>query len=222
MTCPDAAPSLGAYVLGALEPEERRQVEEHLDGCPACAAELVEFEVLPGLLDRVHPGDLQLAPVTPSPELFARMSAAAAAESGGPESGRPGNGGAHGGRSGRWLLVAAAVLVMLGAAVGVTSWAVGSGEKAHSATSGHVHMTVTVDAQDAGTALDVNVAGLPPHQDCRLVVVDRDGARHQAGEWSASYEGEAWFRGWTAVDRAALADVVLVGADGKELVRVGL
>ena len=55
MTCPDAASDLGAYVLGALEPGERRRVEEHLRSCPACAAELAEFAALPGLLNRVRP-----------------------------------------------------------------------------------------------------------------------------------------------------------------------
>ena len=52
VTCP-VTTELGAYVLGALEPAERRQVEGHLGDCPACAAELAELEPLPALLDRV-------------------------------------------------------------------------------------------------------------------------------------------------------------------------
>ena len=68
---------LGAYVLGALSPEERRRFEEHLDGCALCAAELAEFADIPALLDRVRPEDLQPVAVTPSPELFDRVSAAA-------------------------------------------------------------------------------------------------------------------------------------------------
>ena len=77
MTCPDVATDLGAYVLGALEPGERRRIEEHLQRCPSCSAELAEFAGLPELLDRVDPADLTPAAVAPSPELFARMSAAA-------------------------------------------------------------------------------------------------------------------------------------------------
>lgn len=42
--------SLGAYVLGALEPAERAAVERHLPGCPSCRDEVVSFAPLPGLL----------------------------------------------------------------------------------------------------------------------------------------------------------------------------
>jgi hypothetical protein len=216
MTCPDAAPALGAYVLGALEPEERRQFDEHLLRCASCSAELAEFRALPGLLDRVRPEDLQPVPVAPSPGLFDRVSAAAALDGRGqrhPQAHRPGR---------RRLLVAAAVVAVLGAGGGITWWAVSGGEQTWSASEGSVHMNVTVTARAGGTALDVSVAGLPPHQTCRLVVVDGDGARHQAGEWDATYAGEASFRGWTAVDQKALADLVLLGSDGEELVRVPL
>jgi anti-sigma factor RsiW len=39
VSCDDVRIDLGAYVLGALEPDERRRVDEHLRDCPACAAE---------------------------------------------------------------------------------------------------------------------------------------------------------------------------------------
>ena len=57
MTCPEAASDLGAYVLGALEPDERRAGR----GAPAPAARPARrswpsSRALPGLLDRVRPG----------------------------------------------------------------------------------------------------------------------------------------------------------------------
>jgi hypothetical protein len=210
MTCRDG--DLGAYVLGALGPDERRRVDEHVADCPACAAELADFESLPGLLDLVDPEDLLAAPVTPSPELFERMAAAA-------EEGRA----AERARRGRGrLLVAAAVLAVLGAGAGVTSWVVGSNDPSHTVAQGPVHMTVTAAAQGTGTTLDVTVMGLPAEEKCRLVVVDRDGTRHEAGQWTATYEGKARFKGWSDVDRSNAEDVVLVGTHGQELVRVPL
>ena len=43
----------GAYVLGALSPEDRVAFERHLPGCPECAQSVRELAGLPGLLARV-------------------------------------------------------------------------------------------------------------------------------------------------------------------------
>ncbi len=75
MSC-DRAPSfLGAYVLGVLDAAERREADEHLAVCPACAAELAEFRGLTAQLDRVPAEEVSAEPVRPSPELFARVEA---------------------------------------------------------------------------------------------------------------------------------------------------
>jgi anti-sigma factor RsiW len=203
VTCPDAATDLGAYVLGALEPGERRRVEEHLARCPVCAAELTEIEGLPALLDRVDPADLTPVAVTPSPELFARMSAAATPPS------RL--------RLRAVALVAAALLAVLG--VGITVWATASPDQTVTATAGAVRATVTVSQVDHGSALDVTVAGMRPNETCHLVAVGRDGTRHAAGTWPASSAGDGTWRGWADVDRADLAAVVLVGDGNRELAR---
>jgi anti-sigma-K factor RskA len=39
----DVHAQVGLYVVDALDDDERRAFEEHLAGCPACAAEVVEF-----------------------------------------------------------------------------------------------------------------------------------------------------------------------------------
>jgi hypothetical protein len=204
-------------VLGALDPAERRRVDEHLRGCPSCAAELVELETLPPLLAGVRLDDLDGAPVAPSPDLFERMSAAAAAD-------EPGAvvRALRWGQGRRWLLAAAAALVVLGAGAGVASWAMRGHDDTRSVVAGDVHMTVTATAQGDGTSLEVTVAGVPARTNCTLVVVDADGHRHHAGEWAATYEGKAWFKGWSDVDRSDVEDVVLLGSDGQELARLPL
>jgi len=59
----------GSYVLGALSPAERRDYEEHLETCPACARAVQELAGLPGLLSHVDPDVLEDPPAEePVPE----------------------------------------------------------------------------------------------------------------------------------------------------------
>jgi anti-sigma factor RsiW len=48
---------VGAYALGLLEAADRQAFEEHLAGCPACAAELAELSGMKGLLTGIGPVD---------------------------------------------------------------------------------------------------------------------------------------------------------------------
>jgi hypothetical protein len=195
------------YVLGALPPDERARFAEHLAACPECAAELAELETLPALLGRVRPEDLEPVRVTPSPGLFDRVAAAAQV--------RP----AH--RTRRLVLAAAAVVVLgAGAGAGAALLAQDDEGGTWTASSGGLQLTVSASEARDGSALDVTVAGLPAGQDCELVVVDREGDRHAAGEWSATYAGEASWRGWTTVEPSSLSEILLLGEDGQELARI--
>jgi anti-sigma-K factor RskA len=211
MTCPQAVSGLGAYVLGALEPDERRAVEDHLARCPICSAELAEFQGLTPLLDRVRPEDLEPVTVTPSPDLFDRMSAAAVGTR------KP-----KARRSRTWALVAAALLAVLGVWAGVAVWAGGNGAQTYTASEGPVEVTLIASTTEDGSELDVAVAGLRPGEDCHVVAVDQEGEWYDGGSWPASDEGDGRWRGWVDVDRSALEEVVLLGDGGRELVRVPL
>jgi anti-sigma factor RsiW len=46
--------SIASYVLGALPPEERRELDTHVRACAECHAELVGLAGLPGLLARLR------------------------------------------------------------------------------------------------------------------------------------------------------------------------
>jgi anti-sigma factor RsiW len=198
VTC-DRAPSfLGAYVLGALDPAERRAADAHLAACPACAAELAGFRRLPALLDRVPADEVTAEPVTAPPELFARVSAAVRQPV----------------RRRRMAGAAAAAVLVTG---GVT-WAAVRGADVDTAEAGGVRMSVAAEGQGVGSALDVTVAGLPAGVECELAVVDEDGGWHPEGDWT-TYGGELSYRLETDVPPGELAEVVLQ-ADGEEVVRV--
>ncbi|HJZ07209.1 MAG TPA: zf-HC2 domain-containing protein, partial [Trebonia sp.] len=53
MDCAEARLSLGVYVLGAIDPSERAQVDSHLAGCRDCRDELAGLAGIPALLSRV-------------------------------------------------------------------------------------------------------------------------------------------------------------------------
>ena len=74
---------------------------------------------------------------------------------------------------------------------------------------------------DDGSALDVTAAGMRPGEMCRLVAVDADGGRHPAGV-VGGLGGRVTARGGGGPTSTAptLAAVVLLGDDGRELVRV--
>jgi hypothetical protein len=78
-TCRDLRPLLGAYVLGALEPEEAAAVREHVASCPACAAEHARLAPLPGLLTLAE-GAQRATDEPPSPAMEERLLDAVARE----------------------------------------------------------------------------------------------------------------------------------------------
>ena len=46
---------VGAYSMGLLEERDRREFEDHLAGCAACAAEVAELSPMAALLRGVEP-----------------------------------------------------------------------------------------------------------------------------------------------------------------------
>jgi anti-sigma factor RsiW len=67
MTTDEFALYDAAYVLGALSPADRREFEDHLSVCPACAGSVGELAGLPGLMSRVSIDQLAAEP-EPVPE----------------------------------------------------------------------------------------------------------------------------------------------------------
>lgn len=202
---------LGAYVLGALDPADRRDVEEHLAACPACRDELAHLSAVPPLLDRISVAEA----TTDLAGVRARLRAGvdrAAAE-------------AHArarAQVRRWRLVAVAACVVAVGAVGVAwqPWqsppdrlVVQVVPVGALSTEG----TVAAYAWEWGTTLELEVQDLPPSEAYLVWAVAEDGRRERAGTWGPTADGGARVRAASAILRPDLATVEVTAPDGSVL-----
>ncbi len=203
--------ALGVYVVGAIDPAERALVDAHLAGCPACREELAGMAGLPALLGRVPVGDAErLADGAraadleePPPELLQALLRRVAARQ----------------QARRWRLLtaaAAAVVIAIGGGVAVgLGVAGGAGHpESHPAAElalGHdpaTQVSARVDFAPTawdGTAMRVQVSGIPGGTRCRFWVVTAGGRRLLAGSWTvtASY-GSHWYPASSPVAMSAV------------------
>jgi hypothetical protein len=209
---------LGAYVLGALTPEEREVIDAHLSSCPTCTAEMDEMSRLPVLLDLL-PEDEVSAMGTgadgPAPDLVDRVVAAAVAER-------------RGQRRRRWLVsvAAAAVLIAGSSAAAVAVSSSGSVHRdqgiALSATNKSTGTSAKIDVapKQWGASLDLTLTGVPAGEHCRLVAVGRDGTSDVAGSWEVTYAGRAKITGATSLQLASTVSYDIVTFSGQKLLSV--
>jgi hypothetical protein len=205
--CSDARPSLGVYVLGAIDPAERALVDAHLVTCRDCRDELAGLAGLPALLARVNPDEISricaddtVRTVTddrPPGELIGTVLDLAAARR----------------RRTRWRYAAAAAAAVVAIAGGLfgglssisTTRAVPvpvPGKNIHWET---VQATSSVTGASAsvayshelwGDAFEVLVDHIPVGTTCQLMVVHPDGTRTQVASWTtAGDEGAVWYSG---------------------------
>ena len=224
--CAEVRLSLGAYVLGALDPADRSRVDAHLAGCADCRDELASFAALPGLLGRVSRSEVESEPVDPGPQLLERLLSAAAAER------------RHDRRRRILTSVAAAVIVL--AAIGV-SIGFGVTRNQHSTppvlasqtfsasnSQNGVQATITEVKKGWGASVEVSVVGVTEDlagPSCQLIAVGPDGKTNVAASWSAPLAGYTGVSKVNASGSTALAakDITafkVVGSDGKTLVWV--
>ncbi len=198
--CRQIRQALGVYVLGAIDPAERAQVDEHLATCPECREELASLAGLPAMLRKVPVVEAErLAAAEEDPELTGIPS---------PEMltsllGRT----ANVRRIRRWRGLAAAAAVALVAVAGgaavtnalqpsgsppnapanVTAWHQTSGTGPAGA-----HLTVRYLHKTWGTEMEVNVTGLRPGSVCEFQVTDKSGGHSVVGSW-VLWQGNAWY-----------------------------
>jgi anti-sigma-K factor RskA len=203
--CADARPSLGVYVLGAIEPAERGLVDAHLATCRECRDELAGLAGLPALLARVNPDEISricaddavrpMGSDDPPEELLGTVLNLAQARR----------------RRSRWryLSAAAAVAAIAGGLFAGLSSATSStrtlvvpgNSVAWETAQGTNNVTgATADVAYSqelwGNAFQVLVDHIPQGTTCQLWVVHPDGTRTQVAAWTtARDEGKVWYSG---------------------------
>jgi hypothetical protein len=213
--CQHVRQSLGVYVLGAIDPAERAEVDAHLTGCPECRDELAELAGLPALLGRVPPDEAEriaLAPDEPAADapgvvdlapLLDRMAQHQLAQRR---------------RMNRWRGLAAAaavVLIAAGSAIGAVTIGGSSGPSVTlpghwqtvqaSNPVTHARVMVKYASMPWGTSLETEVYGIPAGTTCQFWVVGSGGQRWQAGSWTvASTWRDTWYPGSSSVPASAV------------------
>ncbi|WP_433293933.1 anti-sigma factor family protein [Pseudonocardia sp. CA-142604] len=199
---------LGAYLVGSLDPAERAEVEQHLATCIDCRSELTELAPLPGVLGRIDAAEARDRLLTPSPDLLSR-ALAAVDEHGQKER--------H--RLLRWKMAAAAAAVVAVLA-GVLPQLITNGTNGTpmAVMTGVTAAGVGTMHQRAwGTAVHLELSGLPPASGYRAYATARDGRTEVAANWGASPDGRATVIGTTAIPRNELASIDIRTVDGRRL-----
>jgi hypothetical protein len=228
---------VGAYAMGLLEERDRRQFEDHLAGCPACAAEVAELSPMAALLRGVE----------------LRGVARAGAVGGEPTASREPEGGdvtellrrraRQQRQRRRWQVAvgAAAGIVLIGGGIGVgIAAAPQNGPPAppplaltgqlHSATDPGTGVAGTVGlvVKAWGTQVTLDLSKVHGPAECELVAVSRTGERRVVMGWLVTGPGDGVpghpahlvIRGGTSIPRSDLSRVDVDVVNGRTLVSI--
>ncbi|MER8236342.1 zf-HC2 domain-containing protein [Streptomyces sp. NPDC094049] len=226
---------LGAYVLGALDEQEVRTVDEHMASCQRCRDELEELREMESALGEVPPEAFLDGPPEGGDLLLQRTLRRVRGE-------RAARALRRRAFLGAVASVAAAALLGGGVLIGQStgdrtpqarppgptapatpptvppgSVKVVEGRSPETGSGMRLRVTPAVD----WIRLNASVTGIPAGERCRIVVVTKDGDREIAGGWLvADREKGANIDGSAAVPIDDVAEVVIENDRGKEYVTV--
>ena len=220
---------VGAYSMGLLEERDRREFEDHLAGCPSCAAEVAELSPMAALLKGV--------------ELKEAEPAAGREPGGGEVTELLRRRARQQRRRRRWqvALGAAAGIVLIGGGIGVGIAAApqdGPPPAPPLALSGQLHSatdpgtgvagTVGLVAKAWGTQVTLNLSKVHGPAECELIAVSRTGERRVVMGWLVTAPGDGVpghpahlvIKGSTSIPRNDLSRVDVDVVNGRTLVSI--
>ncbi|MBO0774055.1 MAG: zf-HC2 domain-containing protein [Actinobacteria bacterium] len=223
--CRDIRQALGVYVIGAIEPAERAQVDEHLAACPECREELTGLAGLPAFLHRVPVAEAQrlaadeggdVLPMPPAKVLDSLLARTARVR-----------------RARRWRTITAAAAAVAVAAGGGVAGALAAGSGGGTVMAEHgwhtvsgtgpqttAAVTVKYATRDWGTGMMVHVRGIQPGTVCQLRVIDAAGHATVAASWQVPYhDASIWYDASSSVPEGSVRSFQ-VTSGGKVLASV--
>lgn len=197
---------LGAQALGQLADEERASLEAHLEGCPACRAELTELESVARVMPLADP-ERFAEPAQPPPGLGKRIEATIASERGSSRRRRWRFRLALGGTAAAAAAAAVLAIFVLG---GGSSTDAGQRVTFSSLPPG-MEIAATLKPRAYGTQIEMYVGGVPSGTLCRVVLRGPRGSRLPAGS----------FRYRSEMDEAVLSSALDLSRTRSIVVHVG-
>lgn len=206
--------SLASYVLGALGPAERCDLDEHLAACPSCREELASYAAVPGLLSRLDLAEATGATLLAPPSLLPRVLAAVETQRAG-----------RARQLSRWRLATAGAAVAACVAAAVAGGLVRTGRPADPvaerplvAAAGVASQgSVALRARPWGTELRLVLQGLPAAEGFQAYAVDRAGARTLVASWGPTGDGRADVPAATGLAPVELSRVLVQTRAGAQL-----
>jgi len=184
--------SLGSYVLGSLDPADRATLDAHLPGCPACREELASYAAIPALMSRVSIDQLvQPTPPVPPTVLSRALNTVAADHTNTVTQ-------LHRWRRATVVSAAAAtiVAVLFGATLGHTQTpSPPEGTPLIAAAGVSASGSAFLQAKPWGTAVSLQLQGLPQGDGFTAWVTAPNGTRSIAATWTPAPNGRATLTG---------------------------
>ncbi|TCO44299.1 putative zinc finger protein [Kribbella antiqua] len=216
---------LGAYALGALEPDEVREMDEHLATCPECRAELAELEEMKEFLGEVPPEAFLDGPPADGDLLLQRTLRQVRTA---PEPQKK--------QRSRWLWIAAALVLIAGALGGgvligrqtvdqVAEPPAGSRQVSTTDAVTGTTMDTTVEPRAGWSWIQVHLTGLTAGAECEMLVTDKSGKTWGAGSWVVSEKAArdgSYFGGGVLVPLDQVRSVEIRTVQGKHVVTTAL
>jgi anti-sigma factor RsiW len=203
-------PLLGAYLLGGLDSADRTRAEHHLGGCRDCEQELARLAPVAGMLSRLREREEPALAGPMSADLLPSLVDKAGRE--------------RRALHRRTILAAVAVAVAVIAAV-IAMPRIGSApERPAAATvalrpaAGYDTVgSATLTAKPWGTAMTLQLEGMPPSGPFRLEVTGPGGSSEVTATWGETPTGAAVVSAATALTPEEVHVIRVVGAAGTVL-----